>query len=113
MIFGGILFGFTLAVAYVYLYVAAILVPPVVMIENRNPVQTIKRCLELAYNDRCYIFCTIFLVAVANNIIVRISFAVLSLFDPSAPFSPWGVVCGSGRSQSRGPRVGSGRLVWR
>jgi hypothetical protein len=95
-IFGGILVGFTFAVAYVYLSVAVILVPPVVMIENRNPVQTIKRCWELAYNNRCYIFCTIFLVAVANNIISRIILAVMALVDPSAPFSPWGLVCASG-----------------
>ena len=61
------LIGFLIMVAWwvvlVYVLVSLMIIAPVVMIEGKSPIDSIKRCWELASNNRCYIFCTVFCLA--------------------------------------------------
>ena len=50
-------------VVLVYVLVSLMIIAPVVMIEGKSPIDSIKRCWELASNNRCYIFCTVFCLA--------------------------------------------------
>jgi hypothetical protein len=90
--FGDTLGGFLvvavpLSVAFIHLYTAISLVPSVVMIENLDPVQTIKRCWELNQIDLAYTSRTIVKVTMVN-----ICF-MLAITSPVDLVSPWVQVC--------------------
>lgn len=73
-----VLGGSAIAVAYVYFFVALMTLTPTIVVEKKGPVDAIYRCWELANNNRCYIFCTAFglaLALVAVQLVLSLIFA--------------------------------------
>jgi lysylphosphatidylglycerol synthetase-like protein (DUF2156 family) len=49
-----------------YVMVSLMILAPVIMVEGTGPIKSIKRCWELSWGNRCYIFCTIFCLGMLN-----------------------------------------------
>jgi hypothetical protein len=52
-------------VAFIFVMVSLMILAPVIMVEGNGPLNSIKRCSALSWNNRCYIFCTIFCLSIA------------------------------------------------
>ena len=47
---------------YFYVLIAFQMTPPSVVLERKNAVDAMQRSWELVHGNRCYVFCTIFLL---------------------------------------------------
>jgi len=74
--------GFLLVVAWMVAFLFAMvslsLLAPVIMVEGTRPVQSIKRCWELSWNNRCYIFCTIFCLCMMYYVVQLLLYVILA-----------------------------------
>jgi hypothetical protein len=76
------LFGFLVAVVFLvfacYISVSLMILQPVIMVEGKGPIDSIKRCWELSSNNRCYIYCTSFCLALTSIVVQSVLFLMLS-----------------------------------
>ena len=79
-------------VTLIYVYVAMMLATPVIMVENKGPVDTIARCWELANNSRCFIFCTLFVFVFCFNIVTGVVNGLVFSGNPMGRFTAWGAL---------------------
>lgn len=79
-------------VALIYLYVAMMLATPVIMVENKGPIDTIARSWELANNSRCFIFCTLFVFVFCFNIATGVVTGLVFAGNPMGRFTAWGAL---------------------
>ena len=89
------LVGFLILVAWfvvlIYILVSLMIIAPVVMIEGKSPVASIQRCWELSSNNRCYIFCTVFCLALVYYLAQIILAAIaMAIGGADALVSTWG-----------------------
>lgn len=59
-----ILFGVAIFIAWMvcllFVTVSLMILVPVLMIEGQGPINSLKRCWEVSWDNRCFIFCTMF-----------------------------------------------------
>lgn len=95
--FVGFVLAVVAAVAIVYVSVAMMIIAPVIMVEQKSAPDAIKRAWELAAGNRCFIYCTVFVLALAkgflNGILSSIVFAGRT--DGMIQFSVFGSIVGS------------------
>jgi hypothetical protein len=72
------LIGMTSLVFVCYAYVSLMILLPVIMVERRGLRDSIKRCWELSSNNRCYIVCTTFCLAVSCSAVQAALAAILA-----------------------------------
>eukprot|EP00539_Tryblionella_compressa_P000178 CAMPEP_0178746464 /NCGR_PEP_ID=MMETSP0744-20121128/7823_1 /TAXON_ID=913974 /ORGANISM="Nitzschia punctata, Strain CCMP561" /LENGTH=268 /DNA_ID=CAMNT_0020399677 /DNA_START=340 /DNA_END=1146 /DNA_ORIENTATION=+ len=92
-----IFLGFLLLVAYyvviVYVMVSLVILTPVIMVEGTGPIKSIKRCWELSWDNRCYIFCTAFCLSLVYYAFQLVLYLLLSAIGGTeAVFSWWGAL---------------------
>lgn len=78
IVFLGFLLMMAWMVCYLFALVSLSLLAPVIMVESSGPVQAIKRCWELSWNNRCYIFCTIYCFSVMYYVVQLLFYVVLA-----------------------------------
>lgn len=61
----------------IYVMVSFMILVPVIIVERKSSSICIWRCLELADGNRCFIFCSVFCIAIVNNIIQMIMAQIL------------------------------------
>lgn len=78
-------------VVIVFMMVSLEILPPVLMIEGEGPINSLKRCWELSWDNRCYIFCTLFGLGVCLNIAtIILALVVVGMGGPDFAFSTVG-----------------------
>lgn len=77
---------------HIYVSVAMMIVTPAIMIEKLGPIQAIKRCWELADNNRCFVFCTAFILGMVQGVSTQVIAGFISVGDPQRRFTGWGTV---------------------
>lgn len=77
-------------VAMVYVSVSMMLLSAVVMVEQKGPMEAIRRCWDLASGHRCFLYCTVFLLSLANYIFQQIVAAIFLGSDPDQRASVFG-----------------------
>jgi hypothetical protein len=89
--------AFLIFIAYfaLLMYVLVILkiLSPVIMVEGTGPINSIKRCWELSRDNRCYIFCTVFCLAMVYYVSqLVIGLILVSSGGLDAFYSWWGAL---------------------
>lgn len=80
-------------VAFILGSVSMSLLAAVIMVEGTGPVRSIKRCWELSWNNRCYIFCTIFCLCTVYNVIKILLYVIVAASGgEDLVFSPFGAI---------------------
>lgn len=92
LIFLGILVCIGVFMVIIFIAVAMMIVAPTIMVEKLGPVQAVKRCWELAYNNRCYIFCTSYCLSLVNGFATSIWGGIFFGGNPMAQFTPFGAL---------------------
>jgi hypothetical protein len=60
-----------------FVMVSLMILAPVIMVEGNGPIRSIKRCWELSWNNRCYIFCTIFCMCMLYYVVQLVLTGIL------------------------------------
>ena len=60
------------AVVNIYVLVPLMLVVPIVVVEQKGPVEAVRRCWNMSWDHRCYIFCTVFCLTVIYYLFIII-----------------------------------------
>lgn len=76
----GVVVAMMASVMGIYLAISFLLVTPVIVVEHLGPMEGLARAWELAWDNRCYIFCTNFVVSLSAGMASLIVSEVL-LFD--------------------------------
>jgi hypothetical protein len=87
--------GFLVMVAWMvfltYVMVSLMILAPVIMVEGKGPINSIKRCWELSSNNRCYIFCTVFCLCMLYYVCQLVLTGILySAAGPESVFTTGG-----------------------
>lgn len=77
MVFLGVLVIVAWLVVVAFVMVSFMILAPVIMVEGSGPINSIKRCWELSWNNRCYIFCTIFCICVSYYVVQLVLTGIL------------------------------------
>ena len=65
-------------VCYLFVIVSLSLLAPILMVEGTGPVHSLKRCWELSWNNRCYIFCTAFCLCIMYYVVQLLLYVILA-----------------------------------
>jgi hypothetical protein len=89
--------AFLIIIAYcavvMYVMVTLMILSPVIMVEGTGPIKSIKRCWELSSNNRCYMFCTVFCMAMVYYAIQLVISLILFMGGGTeAVYSWWGAL---------------------
>mmetsp|Transcript_9291 Transcript_9291/g.20092 ORF Transcript_9291/g.20092 Transcript_9291/m.20092 type:complete len:342 (+) Transcript_9291:226-1251(+) len=80
-------------IALVYFLSSVMLIFPVIMVENKGPINAIRRSMEISEGRRCYLFCAIFIVYVAKVIVAQLLHNIFNGDNPLATvLSPAGIL---------------------
>jgi len=83
---------FILQICYIvfliFVSVSLMIMVPVIIVEQKGPVDTIKRCWELANGQRCFIFCTVFCLAIISWILQILLAKLFIAVHPDGPAAP-------------------------
>jgi len=79
-------------VVIIFVLVSLMILAPVIMVEGQGPIKSIKRSLLLSWNNRCYIFCTVFCLALVGYTMQVIIALILYSASPSLMASGFGAV---------------------
>ena len=91
MVFLGCVLLVTWFAGLMFAMVSLGLLAPVIMVEGTGPVRSIKRCWELSWNNRCYIFCTVFCLCMMYYLVQLVLYVILvSSAGLDLVFSTWG-----------------------
>mmetsp|Transcript_36199 Transcript_36199/g.75294 ORF Transcript_36199/g.75294 Transcript_36199/m.75294 type:complete len:339 (-) Transcript_36199:69-1085(-) len=83
----------TYGVALVYYISSVMLIFPVIIIENKGPMNAIRRSFEVSEGRRCYIFCAIFVLWVVKLIVAQLLHNIFNGDNPlAAILSPAGII---------------------
>jgi len=78
-------------VVVIYVMVSMMILAPVIIVEGTGPISSIRRCWELSWGNRCYIFCTIFcLSSLYYTVQIILTGILLSTGGQDAVFSSGG-----------------------
>jgi hypothetical protein len=79
-------------VGYVYVLICSIIVFPVIVVENKGPIEGVKRAVSLVQGSWCDVFCVLFIFQVCTTAISALLQNIILGQDPLAVFTPMGVV---------------------
>ncbi len=78
-------------VSLMFITVSLMVLAPVIMVEGTGPIRSLKRCREISWNNRCYIFCSVFSFCMLYYVVQIILCVLLaSLGGVDAVMSTWG-----------------------
>jgi hypothetical protein len=80
-------------IGMIYVVSSVMLIFPVIMVENKGPINAIRRSFEISEGRRCYVFCAIFTLWVARAILIRLLHNIFNGDNPLSAFlSPVGII---------------------